>query len=215
MSKLVGWASAHAVLFLQQSWLLLASSFCFGLLIAMTNAALSDRIEQNKAAKLNDLTKALLPGAEVFRPVEADIQVELPNGAKEKARVFEVFSDAQRRLGWSFNAHGTGFAGPIELVIAVDKDFQKIMGFDVLASSETPGFGDQIKSDYYRKQYAGAPAEQLALAKTGDPGVADAQIVAITGATVSSEAVVDIVNTFLTQIKGQMQEKGLIGNANQ
>jgi len=201
--------------FLQESWLLLASSFCFGLLIAMTNAALSDRIEQNKAAKLNDLTRTLLPGAEVFQPVEADIQVELPNGAKEKARVFEVLSDAQQRLGWGFNAHGTGFAGPIELVIAVDKDFQKIMGFDVLASSETPGFGDQIKADYYRKQYAGAPAEQLALAKAGDPGVADAQIVAITGATVSSEAVVDIVNTFLTQIKGQMQEKGLIGNGNQ
>ena len=84
-----------------------------------------------------------------------------------------------------------------------------------LASSETPGFGDQIKSDYYRKQYAGAPAEQLTLAKSGDPTAADAQIVAITGATVSSEAVVDIVNTFLTQIKGQMQEKGLIGNGNQ
>jgi electron transport complex protein RnfG len=196
--------------FLQESWLLLASSFCFGLLIAMTNAALSDRIEQNKAAKLNDLTRALLPGAEVFQPVEADIQVELPGGAKEQARMFEVFSGAQQRLGWSFNAHGTGFAGAIELVVAVDKDFQTIMGFDVLASSETPGFGDQIKSDFYRKQYAGAPAEQLALTKTGDPGVADIQIVAITGATVSSQAVVDIVNTFLTQIKSQMQEKGLV-----
>jgi electron transport complex protein RnfG len=200
--------------FLQESWLLLASSFCFGLLIAMTNAALSGRIEQNKAAKLNDLTKVLLPGAEIFQPVEAEIQVELPGGAKEKAKVFEVLAADRQRLGWSFNAHGTGFAGPIELVLAVDKDFQKIMGFDVLASSETPGFGDQIKSDYYRKQYAGAPAEQLTLAKTGDPAIADAQIVAITGATVSSEAVVDIVNTFLTQIKKQVQEKGLLGNDN-
>ena len=97
-------------------------------------------------------------------------------------------------------------------MIAVDKDFQKIMGFDVLASSETPGFGDQIKSDYYRKQYAGAPTESLALVKTGDPTVADAQIVAITGATVSSEAVVEIVNRFVMQIKSQVQEKGLIGN---
>ncbi len=201
--------------FLQESWLLLASSFCFGLLIAMTNAALSDRIEQNKAAKLNNLTRALVPGAEIFQPVEAQIQVTLPDGAKENAKIFEVLSGAKERLGWSLNAHGTGFAGPIELVLAVDKDFQKIMGFDVLASSETPGFGDQIKSNYYRKQYAGAPAEQLTLAKTGDPGVADAQIVAITGATVSSEAVVDIVNTFLTQIKSQMQEKGLIGNGKQ
>jgi electron transport complex protein RnfG len=198
--------------FFQQSWLLLASSFCFGLLIAMTNAALSGRIEQNKAAKLNDLTKALVPGAEVFQPVEADIQVKLPGGAQEEAKIFEVLSGDKQRLGWSFNAHGTGFAGPVELVIAVDRDFQKIMGFDVLASSETPGFGDQIKSDYYRKQFAGAPAEQLTLVKTGDPAVADARIVAITGATVSSTAVVDIINTFLIQIKSQMQEKGLVGH---
>jgi electron transport complex protein RnfG len=201
--------------FLRESWLLLASSFCFGLLIAMTNAALSDRIEQNKAAKLNDLTKALVPGAEVFQPVEADIQVKLPDGAQEKAKIFEVLSGDKQRLGWSFNAHGSGFAGPVELVVAVDREFEKIMGFDVLASSETPGFGDQIKSDYYRKQYAGAPAEQLALTKTGNPGVADTQIVAITGATVSSQAVVDIVNTFLTQIKSQMQEKGLVGHVRQ
>jgi electron transport complex protein RnfG len=201
--------------FLRESWLLLASSFCFGLLIAMTNAALSDRIEQNKAAKLNDLTRALLPGAEVFQPVEADIQVKLPDGAQEKAKIFEILSGDKQRLGWSFNAHGSGFAGPVELVVAVDRDFEKIMGFDVLASSETPGFGDQIKSDYYRKQYAGAPAEQLALTKTGNPGVADTQIVAITGATVSSQAVVDIVNTFLTQIKSQMQEKGLVGHVRQ
>jgi electron transport complex protein RnfG len=198
--------------FMQQSWLLLAASFCFGLLIAMTNAALSGRIEQNKAAKLNNLTRALLPGAEVFQPVEVDIQVRRPDGSTEKARIFEVLSNDQQRLGWSFNADGTGFAGPVELVIAVDQDFRKVMGFDVIASSETPGFGDQIKSDYYRKQYVGAPTEPLALVKTGDPTVIDNQIVAITGATVSSTAVVEIVNTFVTQIKSQMQEKGLIGN---
>jgi Na+-translocating ferredoxin:NAD+ oxidoreductase RnfG subunit len=43
----------------------------------------------------------------------------------------------------------------------------------------------------------------------------DSQIVAITGATVSSQAVVNIVNTFLAQIKDQMQKKGLIGNVGQ
>ncbi|MCU0915730.1 MAG: FMN-binding protein [Planctomycetes bacterium] len=198
--------------FLQQSWLLLASSFCFGLLIAMTNAALSDRIEQNKAAKLNDITKRLLPGAEVFQPVAAEIQIKLPDGTQEQARILEVLAGDKQRLGWSFNVHGSGFAGPIELVLTTDQGFQKIMGFDVLASSETPGFGDQIKSDYYRRQYVNAPTEPLTLAKTGDPAMADSQIVAITGATVSSQAVVDIVNTFLPQIKSQMQEKGLIGN---
>ncbi len=201
--------------FIQQSWLLLISAFCFGLLIAVTNAALSDRIEQNRVAKLNMLTKALLPEAERFQPVEADIEVQLPDGSKEKAAIFEALSADGQRVGWSFNAHGTGFAGPIELVIAVDKNFQEMMGFNVLASSETPGFGDQVKADYYRKQFVNAPAERFTLVKTGSPTAIDSQIVAITGATVTSQAAVNIINTFLTQIKDQMQKKGLISNVGQ
>jgi len=201
--------------FVQQSWLLLVSSFFFGLLIAVTNGALSGRIEQNRIAKLNALTKALLPDAERFQPLDTDIEVQLPDGSKEKATIFEAFSGDGQRIGFSFNARGTGFTGPIELVVAVDKDFQKLMGFSVLASSETPGFGDQIKSDYYRRQFINAPADKLMLVKTGSAAAVDSQIVAITGATVSSQAVVNIVNTFLAQIKDQMQKKGLIGNVGQ
>ena len=37
----------------------------------------------------------------------------------------------------------------------------------------------------------------------------DSKIVAISGATVSSEAVVAIINTFLGQIRNHLQEKGL------
>jgi hypothetical protein len=36
--------------------------------------------------------------------------------------------------------------------------------------------------------------------------------VAISGATVSSEAVVKIFNTYTGEIKKQLQQKGLIGN---
>jgi Na+-translocating ferredoxin:NAD+ oxidoreductase subunit G len=199
-------------LFVQESWLLLASSFVFGLLIAVTNAALSGKIEQNKAAKLNELTKTLLPNASIFQPVQAQIEVTLPGGTKETAQVFEAMSADKQRVGWSFMAHGTGFSGPIELVMAVDKDFQKIMGYSVLASSETPGFGDQLKNDYFRNQFINAPAEQLTLSKTGNPAAIDNQIVAMTGATVTSTAVVTIVNTFVVQIKDQITKKGLIGN---
>lgn len=202
-------------LFIQESWLLLVSSFFFGLLIAVTNAALSGRIEQNKAAKLNELTKALLPGADVFQPVEARIEVELPGGAKEDVPIFEALSADKQRIGWSFRARGTGFADVIELVLAVDKDFRKIMGYSVLVSSETPGFGDQMKNDYYRNQFVNAPTERLTLSKTGNPAAIDSQIVAITGATVTSQAVVDTVNTFVVQIKDQMTKKGLIGNVGQ
>lgn len=201
--------------FIQQSWLLIVASFFFGLLIAVTNAALSPKIEQNKINKRNRLVGVLLPEAKDFILLDKEIEIELPRGKKEKIEVYRAMSEAGECVGWSFNAAGSGFADKIELVVAVDKDFEKIAGFDVLASNETPNFGDQIKYDYYRDQFAGAPAEKLKLIRSGDPKKIDAEIVAISGATVSSEAVVEIINNFLTQIKEQMQKKGQIGNGKQ
>ncbi len=199
--------------FIQQSWLLIVASFCFGLLIAVANAALSEKIEQNRIDKLNRLTRALLPEAENFKALDTEIEIESTRGKKEKVELYKAVSEDEC-VGWSFNAAGSGFADKIELVVAVDKDFQKLAGFDILASNETPGFGDQIKYDYFRDQFKGAPAEELALVKTGEgrPEKIDSEIVAITGATVSSEAVVEIINNSITQIKNQMRDKRLIGN---
>jgi RnfABCDGE-type electron transport complex G subunit len=198
--------------FMQQSWLLIASSFCFGLLIAITNAGLSPRIEQNEINKRNRLVGALLPEAKSFIALDAPIEIESARGKKEKVEVYKAMSEAGECVGWSFNAAGSGFVDKIELVVAVDAKFEKIAGFDVLSSNETPGFGNQIKYDYYRSQFRGAPAEQLKLVSIGEPRKIDSQIVGITGATVSSSAVVDILNTFLSGIKAQMKAKGLIGN---
>jgi len=200
--------------FLQQSWLLIVASFFFGLLIAVTNAALSPRIEQNKINKRNRLVVVLLPEAKDFI-LDTEIEIASIRGKKEKVEVYRAMSEVGECVGWSFNAAGSGFADKIELVVAVDKDFEKLAGFDVLSSNETPGFGDQIKYDYYRDQFAGAPAEELKLVTSGEPKNIDAEIVAISGATVSSEAVVEIINSFLTQIKEQMQQKGQIGNDRQ
>ena len=198
--------------FIEQSWLLIAASFCFGLLIAVTDAALSPRIRENKETKLNRLTADLLPEAKRVVEVEEEIEVKLAGGKKERVKVYKAVSEAGECVGWSFNAGGQGFADKIELVVAVDKGFEKIAGFNVLVSNETPGFGDRIKSPYYRSQFVGAPAEKLQLVKTGDPKKIDSEIVSITGATVSSEAVIGIINTFLIRIKEQMQQKELIGN---
>jgi electron transport complex protein RnfG len=140
------------------------------------------------------------------------MEIDLTGGKKEKILIYRAVSDSNECVGWCFNAAGTGFSGRIELVVATDRLLEKIAGFDVLTSSETPGFGDKIKTAYFRTQFAGAPAGNLNLAKTGNPAVIDSEIVAITGATVSSTAVVNILNNYLSKIKDQMTQKELITN---
>lgn len=195
--------------FIQQSWLLIVSSFCFGLLIAIANAAWAPIIEQNKIDKLNTLCGGLLPKAQRFEP-SIELEIKSPKGKKVKSKIYQAISEANEPIGWAFNCQGPGFQDKIELVVAVDKNFEKLAGFAVLASNETPGFGDQIKLPYLRNQFEGAPAEELKLVRTGDSEKIDSEIVATTGATVSSEAVVEIINKAITQIKEQMQQKGLM-----
>jgi electron transport complex protein RnfG len=201
--------------FIQQSWLLIVASFFFGLLIAVTSAGLSPRIRQNEINKRNRLVSALLPEAKDFILLDKQIEIQSPQGKKENVEIYKAVSETSDCVGWSFEAAGSGFADKIKLVVALDKNFEKIAGFDVLASNETPGFGDQIKYDYYRNQFKGAPAGQLKLVTVGEPGKIDSEIVAISGATISSEAVVDIVSNYVTQVKEQMLKKEIIGNGKQ
>lgn len=198
--------------FFEQSWLLIVSSFLFGLLIAVTNAALSPIIEQQKINKLNTLAGAMLPAAKNFVPLEEPVEMSTPRGKTYEVPVYRAQDANDRCVGWTFNATGSGFAGPVELVVCVDTAFDKIAGFDVLVSTETVGYGDRMKEDEFRKQFAGAPAGELTLSVTGDREKPDAEIIAISGATISSEAVVSAINDAATQIKAVLQKRGLISD---
>ncbi len=198
--------------FFQQSWLLIVASFFFGLLIAVANAAWQEKILQNEEDKFNNLAGEMLPEAANFEIALEKVEVDLGKGKQKATTIKKAIADDGRCVGWAFKCEGSGFADKIKLVLAVDADFEQLKGFGVLASNETPGFGDQIKLPYYRNQFIGALAEELVLSKTGDSEKIDSEIVAISGATVSSEAVVDIFNKFLPQVKSQIQTKGLISN---
>ncbi len=197
--------------FIQQSWLLIVSSFCFGLLLAIASAAWSPRIEQNRINKLNDLAGRLIPDAD-FVPLEklgVVIEVTSLKGKKKKVDVYKAMA-GEECFGWTFNAVGPGFQDKIELIIAVDKDFKTIAGFDILASNESPGTGDKIKEIDFRKQFEGKTAAKLELIKSGE--AKDNKILAISGATISSEFVVEIINHYMKEVKEEMQRKGLLGN---
>jgi len=199
--------------FAEQSWLLIAASFVFGLLLAVTNAAWQPRIVQNEIDKFSRLAGALLKNADRFEPAIKDVEVDSGKGKKIKTSIKKGVSRDGDCVGWAFVCEGAGFADKIKLVLTVDAAFEKLAGFGVLASNETPGFGDKIKNDYFRNQFVGAPAAKLVLSKTGDDKIVDNEIVAITGATVSSEAVVKTVNNYIKQIKTCMQTEGLLNNA--
>lgn len=200
--------------FFEESWLLMVSSVVFGLLLAVTDAAWRPRIEQNVVNRFTSLAGGLLTEAERFEPVGQPINIDI-KGKAVPVEVKRGLNAAGQTVGWAFVCEGSGFADKIRLVVATDAAFAKMAGFGVLFSNETPGFGDKIKiapadGGFYQPQFIGAPVGTLTLTKTGDAAAIDDQIVAISGATVTSQAVVDIFNASINNLKIALKEKQLI-----
>lgn len=201
--------------FFEQSWLLLVSAVIFGGLLAVTNAAWGPRIRQNEIDKFNRLAGGMLTGARNFQALEQTILVDPGKGKTYEVEVKKGLDEGGNLIGWAFVCEGSGFADKIKLVVATDAAFEKMAGFGVLSSNETPGFGDKINKQgegSFQSQFSGVPAETLELTKAGDAGVIDSQIVAISGATVTSQAVVDTLNAFLLPLKEALADKGMLEN---
>ena len=201
--------------FIEKSWLLIVASLLFGVLLAGTNAMLAPTIKQNQIDKFNTLAGSMVKGATTFESIsEEGMTITSAKGKEITVDVKKGVDESGDCLGWAFVATGSGFADKIKLVIATDAKFETLKGFGVLLSNETPGFGDKINNPdhYFVKQFAGTPAGALELSKVADWKVieGDSEIAAITGATVTSDAVVAIFNTYIEQVKTQLKEKGLL-----
>lgn len=200
--------------FIEKSWLLIVASLAFGLLLAGANEYLGPEIERQQAKKFSDEATKMIADAVKFEDVTTDpIKIKSAKGKDITVKTLKKgLDESGKTVGWAFEAAGSGFADKIILVIAVDAEFKTIKGFGVLSSNETPGFGDKIgKSDHkFVTQFAGTPAEELTLSKIGDYGKVDTEIIAISGATITSDAVVSIFNTYTGQVKDVLKEKGLL-----
>jgi electron transport complex protein RnfG len=199
-------------LYIEKSWLLMVSAVIFGSLLASLSAAWQPRIKQNEIDKFNRLAGGLLANAERFETALEAVPIDIGKGKTYSVEIKKGTDIDGNLVGWAFVCEGSGFADKIKLVVATDAAFETMAGFGVLSSNETPGFGDKIniKDGFYQSQFKETPVTQLELTKIGDPEKVDNQIVAISGATVTSDAVVNIFNTFLLPIKKTMQEKNLL-----
>ena len=99
----------------------------------------------------------------------------------------------------AFPYSGSGLWGPIEGIIAVQPGFQRIKAVTIIRQEETPGLGSRVAEASYLGQFAGKLfADGLKLVQPGR-SAADNQIDSITGATMTSDAFVSIVNRNLEE----------------
>ena len=154
-------------------------------------------ITANKARELREAVFKVLPGvsqmqALVYRDGEL-ITVEKPD--KDEPVIYGGYDEAYEFVGYAMPAAGPGFQDTIAILYGYKPGEKQVVGMEVLESRETPGLGDKIYKDaVWVGGFSALSVEpEIVAVKKGTKSKPN-EIDAITGATISSKAVVRIIN---------------------
>ena len=152
------------------------------LLLGCVNFITAPKIAAAQAAKAAAAMAAVLP-ADSYEKVEytgSDANVVSVNKAGDAGYVVEVTCPGS-------------FSGTLTAMVGVGSD-GNITGVEITKTSETSGLGANAGKDYFKSQFVGGPGP---FSVTKDGGT----INALTGATISSRAVSNGVNSAVEAVK--------------
>lgn len=109
-------------------------------------------------------------------------------------------------LGWAITVtSSSGYSGDITLAMGVTPD-GVLTGISVIKQGETAGLGANCAKEDFSSQFAEVSADKVTYTKNG--ASAEGEIDAISGATVTTSAVVDAVNAGLLFARTHLLEGG-------
>lgn len=146
------------------------------LLIAV-NSLTSSVVESRRVEEITGILEKIFPEMS---------QYELED------EVYIIYQD-NAKVGYAFKASGSGYGGNIDILVGLDNSFG-IKGVSILSQTETPGVGTRITESSFTDQFKGLSVSDIALKSEGG------KIDAITGATISSRAVVDAIQKKMVEI---------------
>lgn len=139
---------------------------------------------------------------------EEKATVEAMQNILSEAKSFEKITDSiyegkagDKTVGYCVNVAPSGFGGEIKMIVGIGTD-EKIKGIEILSHSETAGLGAKAADESFKERFKEKNLK-LSVVKTAPKN--DGEVQAITGATVTSRAVVkgiDEAVEMLDKLKG-------------
>ena len=155
-------------------------------------------IQKTKQREKTEALAATLPGASDFKPLKtAD---KFPGTITE----VNIGTKDGNLVGYNFTVSPKGYSGLINMVVGISKEGQ-IMDIKILAHSETPGLGAKAPDPAFAGQFKNKKVKELNVTKTA--AAKDEDIQAISGATITSRAVVSGVNEALAFWNTNLKDK--------
>ena len=187
--------------------ILLTALFTF--LLAFINASTIDEIERQEELSIQrsilyifDIPYKELDDRDITKRYTQNISSSI-----EKNRKIYRYTLNDTVKGYAFEFSGSGLWGTISGHIAFTPSFDQILGVNFIRHSETPGLGGRIDEVTYKDQFRNISV------MTANPLIyrpaTNGNIDSISGATLTSKAVKDIINDFIPKIKSYAKEVGL------
>ena len=188
---------------IKDTLILLIITIVAGFSLAAINKITTEPIAYARAEEKNKAYRSMFKEAESFEENEALVQKCDSSEEFLKNKGFDgtnvdaalIAKSGNGTEGYIINATSpNGYAGNIQISLALDKE-GKIQGFEILSISETVGLGMKANEDEFKSQFAGKNVKEIKYTKAGAKG--EDEINAISGATITTSAVTEAVNSAL------------------
>lgn len=151
-------------------------------LLAVTNEATAPVIAENLHREAQRLYRIVLPEADQFQPQEQVLDGQ--------TYVIQKALKGDQVIGYVFNTQMNGYGGPVVCLTGINLE-GSIQGVQILNMEETAGLGANAAKPEFLGQYQNKKGE-LTVVKTAPKQ--ETEIEAISGATITSNAVTGSVN---------------------
>ena len=177
---------------------LLVITAVVALLLATVNHITAPIIAANAAREQTEARKAVLQEATEF-----ELIAEKPDNDIPVTAIYVGEKEGQL-VGYCVNVQPIGYGGVIDLMVGIQAD-GAVERVKTITMSETAGLGSKAQDEAFLQQYAGKNVtDAFSVIKNGIPQ--QGEIVAVSGATVTSKAVTAGVNEALRAVKNLHKE---------
>ncbi len=152
------------------------------LLLAVTNFVTAPKIAELQIETENKTKAAVLSSANTFSD---------PLNVGENT-YYKGYDENGKLTGYVFTTTAKGYGGDIVTMVGINTD-GTVSGVEFLAITETAGLGMNAKNDGFKNRFVGKKGE-IAVSKNSP---SETEIQALTGATITSNAVTSAVNEAL------------------
>lgn len=181
------------------------AGFCLGYVYDITK----EPIERTQELAKQNAYKAVFSEADSFTEDEAshvaNADVILEGGGFSGVTIDEAMAAVDalgNTIGYVVTVTDSeGYGGDIKIAMGIKSD-GTLNGIEILSISETAGLGMKANTDEFKEQFANKQVEQFTYTKTG--AQSDYEIDALSGATITTKAVLNAVNGGLLYIRTVM-----------